>query len=162
MVLYNKKLFLIILIITVFTLANHLIIQEISKNELIQNSRVVHINQIKIINPKIIKKNNNTFLKDLIKKNNLKPVLFNQKYSTITSDTLIILIQVHKRFENLKSLLISLSNVKFINETLIILSHDYYNETINQYIKQIKFAPFMQIFYPFMLQLYRFVFIKPY
>ena len=107
MVFYNKKLFLIILIITVFTLVNHLIIHEISENEFIQDSKVVHINQIKIINPKIIKKNN-TFLKELIKKNNLKPVIFNQKYSTITSDTLIILIQVHKRFENLKSLLISL------------------------------------------------------
>jgi hypothetical protein len=156
MVFYNKKLFLIILIITVFTLVNHLIIHEISKNEFIQDSKVVRINQIKIINPKIIKKNN-TFLKELIKKNNLKPVIFNQKYSTILTDTLIILIQVHKRFENLKSLLLSLSNVKFINETLIIFSHDYYNETINRYIKQLKFAPFMQIYYPFMLQLYRFV-----
>ena len=154
--MYYINLLFILFTITVFTLINQIIINEISKNEF-HDTNIVHINQI---NPIHIKKNY-TFLKEFIKKHNSKPTVINHKYlinhSILAPNTLIILIQVHKRLQNLEWLVKSLSNIKFINQTLIIFSHDYYDIAINKFIKSIKFASVLQIYYPFMLQLYRFV-----
>lgn len=160
MVLYFKKLFLILFLLTIYSLVNHIVINEISKNDL-KEIKNVNIRQIQIENAPAKPTKSYFFLKELIRKHNQKPVIINQellrKYSKsvrISPKTLIILIQVHDRLQNLKSLVQSLSTVKYVNQTLIIFSHDYYNETINSFINEIKFAPVMQIFYPYMLQIY--------
>lgn len=67
--------------------------------------------------------------------------------------TAVIAIQVHDRVNYLRGLIQSLSSVKGINSTILIFSHDVYDQEINHLIAGIKFAPVTQIFYPFSIQL---------
>ena len=53
---------------------------------------------------------------------------------------LVILIQIHSRFTYLKELIMSLKNTRHIEDTLVIFSHDVYNEEMNDLIKNIKFC----------------------
>ena len=64
----------------------------------------------------------------------------------------VIAIQVHNRLQYLRQLIISLSAAQGIDKTLIIFSHDFYDEGINELINSIDFAKTMQIFYPYSIQ----------
>lgn len=61
-------------------------------------------------------------------------------------------IKVHNRTEYLRQILDSLREASQINSTLMIFSHDIYDENINVIINGIDFAPVIQIFYPFSIQ----------
>ena len=65
---------------------------------------------------------------------------------------LIIVIQIHNRSEYLQLLINSLSTAKGINQTLIIFSHDLWDDTINNMVQSVNFAKTLQIFYPFSIQ----------
>jgi len=68
---------------------------------------------------------------------------------------LVILIQIHSRFNYLKALIQSLKNTKHIEDSLVIFSHDVYDEEMNNLINNITFCATLQIFYPFSLQVYQ-------
>ncbi|XP_046658260.1 alpha-1,6-mannosyl-glycoprotein 2-beta-N-acetylglucosaminyltransferase-like isoform X2 [Homalodisca vitripennis] len=72
----------------------------------------------------------------------------------ITEETIVFVIQVHKRSAHLRGLIESLHSVVGINSSLLIFSHDYFDEEINEVVNSVDFAPVMQIFLPFSIQLY--------
>ncbi|CAG9786416.1 unnamed protein product [Diatraea saccharalis] len=71
----------------------------------------------------------------------------------LRDDTDIFLIQVHKDIERLQYLIVSLGQVRYIKNAMLIFSHSYYDDKINKLIRSIRFAKVMQIFYPYSMQL---------
>lgn len=68
------------------------------------------------------------------------------------NDSIVIVVQVHKRITYLRHLILSLSQARDISKTLLIFSHDFYDEEINDLVQSIDFCRVMQIFYPFSIQ----------
>lgn len=60
--------------------------------------------------------------------------------------------QIHTRLVYLRHLIVSLAQARDIENTLIIFSHDYYDEEINDLVQSVDFAKVMQIFYPHSIQ----------
>jgi hypothetical protein len=85
---------------------------------------------------------------------NLKQEIRNLHLGPVTDESVVIVIQVHKRFDNLNYLIKSLQRSKGIEECLVIFSHDYWDEDINQLVQSINFVKFMQIYYPYTIQLF--------
>lgn len=71
-----------------------------------------------------------------------------------TSESVVIVVQIHDRGEYLKLLIESLRNVKNIEKTLLVFSHDVYSHELNRLVQEINFAPVLQIFFPYSLQLH--------
>lgn len=101
----------------------------------------------KVLNPEIekLKKEINSINEKLTIKNENYLKTFKSNNNNILNHNasdkqLIILVQVHNRIIYLKELINSLSKVKFINETLLIFSHDYYDKNINNLIGTINFT----------------------
>ena len=98
------------------------------------------------------------YLKDKIRLINSNPKIRNKQYidELIINEKkfLVILVQVHSRLNYLKELIDSLKHTKYINETLVIFSHDLYDDEMNKLIQNITFCSTLQIFYPLSLQLY--------
>lgn len=85
---------------------------------------------------------------------NYEREVFNEeRFGKVTPETTILLIQVHCDIERLQYLIVSLAQVHYIETTLLVFSHSYFDETINNMIMKIRFCRFMQIFYPFSVQL---------
>lgn len=75
-------------------------------------------------------------------------------FGMVNDQTTIIAVQVHKDVERLQHLIISLGQVHFIQQAMLIFSHSYFDEEINKLIEKIDFCKYMQIFYPYSLQLH--------
>lgn len=86
--------------------------------------------------------------KDIRNSHLLLERLLNRNQSTISS-FLVIVVQVHNRIDYLKYVVESLRNVKYIEETLLIFSHDYYSPEIDKIVDSIDFCATFRIFYPF-------------
>ena len=71
------------------------------------------------------------------------------------ASSLVIVVQVHDRIHYLRHLIKSLGISSGINSTLLIFSHDYWDDDINDLIKSIQFANVLQIFYPFSIQTHK-------
>ncbi|CAG0887461.1 unnamed protein product [Cyprideis torosa] len=72
---------------------------------------------------------------------------------TIVPLRYVIVVQIHRRINELGFLLESLANVAGINGSLIIFSHDFYDPAIIDLIrKSVSFARYMHIFFPFSIQ----------
>lgn len=69
-------------------------------------------------------------------------------------DFIVILVQVHYRPDYFSAFVDSLRHVKYIEHTLVIFSHDFYDDRINAIVDAIDFCATLQIFYPFSIQLY--------
>lgn len=76
------------------------------------------------------------------------------RYGPVRSDTNMVVVQVHRDLERLQFLIMSLEQVRNIQSVLLVFSHSYYNDVINKLVSSIKFCRFMQIFYPYSVQLY--------
>ncbi|XP_041374168.1 alpha-1,6-mannosyl-glycoprotein 2-beta-N-acetylglucosaminyltransferase-like [Gigantopelta aegis] len=72
----------------------------------------------------------------------------------LTAESIIILVQVHSRPDQLQMLIDSFRKMRYINETLVIFSHDFYSQDVFDVIAKIDFCPYMQIFYPYAIQVY--------
>lgn len=59
----------------------------------------------------------------------------------LTNDSVIVLVQVHNRPEYLKHLVESLRIAKDIHKTLLVFSHDYFSNELNDIILTIDFCP---------------------
>lgn len=70
----------------------------------------------------------------------------------MTNETILITIQVHNRLIYLKHLIESLRTAHDISSTLLIISNDVYDETLNGEIEKIDFCMVLQIFYPHSIQ----------
>ncbi|EDV99201.1 GH13722, partial [Drosophila grimshawi] len=86
--------------------------------------------------------------------NNEQLVLNEMNFGPIEKDTVIIVIQVHRRINYLKHLISSLSKAWGISQALLVFSHDYYDEDINELVQNIDFCKVIQIFYPYSTQIY--------
>lgn len=84
--------------------------------------------------------------------NELQTILNEDIYGPIQNDSVIIVVQVHKRITYLRHLIVSLAQAKHISRTLLVFSHDYYDDDINDLVQSIDFCKVMQIFYPFSIQ----------
>lgn len=58
-----------------------------------------------------------------------------------TSESVVIVVQIHDRGEYLRLLIESLRNVKNIEKTLLVFSHDVYSHELNRLVQEINFAP---------------------
>ena len=67
---------------------------------------------------------------------------------------LIILVQIHDRPENLRHLLTSLKNTRGIANATLVISRDYFSDEIDSIIESINFVRYIEIFFPFSMQLY--------
>lgn len=90
---------------------------------------------------------NKHFIKDLLeneRKNsrftfkNLKPNSTQKKYDL--PKFMVILVQVHSRVSYLNELIKSLQKTNYIEQTLVIFSHDFYDEQINKLVDSIDFC----------------------
>ncbi|CAH1642711.1 unnamed protein product [Spodoptera littoralis] len=96
---------------------------------------------------------NITEIKQAIKRFNEAQTVYNEDiFGPVQNDTVIIAIQVHTRLTYLRHLIVSLAQAKEIDRTLLIFSHDYYDEEINTLVRSIDFTKVMQIFYPYSIQ----------
>lgn len=99
---------------------------------------------------------NLTQIKKEIESINSKQRIYNiYRYGLkLNQESVVIIVQVHDRFEYLKILLDSLKETKKIEETLLIISHDVYSDRLNKLVRDIDFCPVLQIFFPNSLQLH--------
>ncbi|XP_048002837.1 alpha-1,6-mannosyl-glycoprotein 2-beta-N-acetylglucosaminyltransferase isoform X2 [Leguminivora glycinivorella] len=96
---------------------------------------------------------NITEIRRAIKRYNDAQTIYNEDiYGPVLNDTVIIAIQVHTRLTYLRHLIVSLAQARDIERTLLVFSHDYYDEEINSLVRTIDFTKVMQIFYPFSIQ----------
>ena len=82
----------------------------------------------------------------------------------VSSDTVVLVIQVHNRADYLKYLVDSLSKAKNIDKVLLIFSHDFYSTEVQQIVHNIEFSPvsipYECVFFMLRLELFTiFVFI---
>lgn len=63
-----------------------------------------------------------------------------------------LLTQVHTRITYLRHLIVSLAQARDIAKTLLVFSHDFYDEDINDLVQSIDFCKVLQIFYPYSIQ----------
>jgi len=88
-----------------------------------------------------------------IKEANRAQIIRNyDSFGPISNDTIVIVVQVHDRIKYLRHLIRSLSLASGIDKTLLIFSHDVWDEQLNYLVRSIDFAKVLQIFYPFSLQ----------
>lgn len=98
-------------------------------------------------------KNDSRSIQRTIEKiNDEQTILNDDRYGPLQNDSIVIVIQVHKRITYLKHLIESLSHARDISKTLLIFSHDFYDEEINELVRSVDFCRVLQIFYPFSIQ----------
>ncbi|CAH0582795.1 unnamed protein product [Chrysodeixis includens] len=93
-------------------------------------------------------------IKALIKKINTRQKVFNAALGPLAHETPVVVIQVHSNVMYLRQLLASLRLANGIHQAFIIFSHDYFSNEINRLIRGIYFVRYMQIFYPYSIQLH--------
>ena len=80
-------------------------------------------------------------LRELILKRNQEQKVFNgDKFPPLSSDGLVLVVQVHRREGYLKQLLESLRTVKEIESVLLVVSHDYYYDEMNRIVQSVDFC----------------------
>ncbi|KAG5673852.1 hypothetical protein PVAND_003863 [Polypedilum vanderplanki] len=84
--------------------------------------------------------------------NEYQTIINEEIFGPLYNDSIVIVVQVHKRITYLRHLIVSLAQARDISKTLLIFSHDYYDEEINELVQSIDFCKVMQIFYPFSIQ----------
>ena len=118
-----------------------------------------HIKRIKFDNIKPIE-NLDTYgdvvdLREMAERLNREQNILNlRKFPTRSKDSIVIIVQVHKRSSYLIKLIDSFRKAKGISDALLIISHDYYASEINNIIRGIDFCQVLQIFFPYSEQLH--------
>ncbi|XP_050360165.1 alpha-1,6-mannosyl-glycoprotein 2-beta-N-acetylglucosaminyltransferase isoform X2 [Nymphalis io] len=97
-------------------------------------------------------KNVSDILRAIQRANDAQTIHNEDIFGPVQNDTIIIAIQVHTRLTYLRHLIVSLAQAKDIDKTLLIFSHDYYDDEINNLVRSIDFTKVMQIFYPYSVQ----------
>lgn len=85
-------------------------------------------------------------MKKLIQKYNKRQSILNEDmFGPLDNDSVLIVVQVHTRINYLRHLIVSLAQARDISRSLVIFSHDYYDEEINDLIQSIDFCKVMQV-----------------
>ncbi|XP_037809089.1 alpha-1,6-mannosyl-glycoprotein 2-beta-N-acetylglucosaminyltransferase isoform X2 [Lucilia cuprina] len=90
--------------------------------------------------------------RQIAKYNEMQLVLNEYTFGPLQNDSVIIVVQVHTRITYLRHLIVSLAQARDISKVLLIFSHDFYDEDINDLVQSIDFCKVMQIFYPHSIQ----------
>ncbi|CAH0388414.1 unnamed protein product [Bemisia tabaci] len=90
--------------------------------------------------------------RNIEKYNEMQTVLNQNIYGPLYNDSLVLVIQVHTRIMYLRHMIVSLAQAKGIENVLLVFSHDYYDDEINELVQTIDFCKVIQIFYPFSIQ----------
>ncbi|XP_077303001.1 alpha-1,6-mannosyl-glycoprotein 2-beta-N-acetylglucosaminyltransferase [Arctopsyche grandis] len=91
-------------------------------------------------------------VKNIARYNMQQTVINEDIFGPLQNNSVVIVIQVHRRITYLRHLIVSLAQARDIHNTLLVFSHDYYDEDINDLVQSIDFCKVMQIFYPHSLQ----------
>ncbi|XP_048584873.1 alpha-1,6-mannosyl-glycoprotein 2-beta-N-acetylglucosaminyltransferase [Nematostella vectensis] len=87
--------------------------------------------------------------------NNRKEIRNLEKFpGSLRDNSLVIIVQVHNRPDYFSQLIRSLGRARGIQNTLLVISHDFYNEEMDKIAKAIDFCKVLQIFFPYSMQLY--------
>lgn len=109
-----------------------------SKNFTKQSEDAAHLSSL----PSLSGPNSLQILQDILLKANKAQTIRNiQQFSPLTDDTLVLVVQVHKRDQYLKQLLESLKAARGIENVLLVISHDYYYDDMNALIQTVDFCP---------------------
>lgn len=84
--------------------------------------------------------------------NDYQTIINEEIFGPLSNDSVIIVVQVHKRITYLRHLIVSLAQSRDIARILLVFSHDFYDEEINELVQSIDFCKVMQIFYPYSIQ----------
>lgn len=85
-------------------------------------------------------------------------VSFEKRRRPLINCTLVVMppyfssLQVHKRITYLRHLIVSLAQARDISKAMLIFSHDFYHEEINELVQSVDFCKVMQIYYPYSIQ----------
>ncbi|KAH8326506.1 hypothetical protein KR067_009490, partial [Drosophila pandora] len=90
--------------------------------------------------------------RQILRYNDMQTVLNEDTFGPLQNDSVIIVVQVHTRITYLRHLIVSLAQAKDISKALLVFSHDYYDDDINDLVQQIDFCKVLQIFYPYSIQ----------
>lgn len=90
--------------------------------------------------------------------NELQSVLNEDVFGPLQNDSLVIVVQVHTRITYLRHLIVSLAQARHIDSILLVFSHDFYDEDINELVQRVDFCKVIQIFYPYSIQTHPHVF----
>ncbi|KAI5740121.1 hypothetical protein M8J76_000653 [Diaphorina citri] len=88
----------------------------------------------------------------LHKYNSMQTIHNEDLFGPLRNDSLVIIVQVHTRLRYLRHLIISLAQARDISSVLLIMSHDHWDEEVNDLVQSIDFCKVMQIFYPYSIQ----------
>ncbi|XP_046545583.1 alpha-1,6-mannosyl-glycoprotein 2-beta-N-acetylglucosaminyltransferase-like [Haliotis rubra] len=112
------------------------------------------VTDIELLNVNI-STNKHASLKTLLRLNSEQHIRNIEKFQLDFHDnSVVILIQVHKRLEDLQIMIESMKSVRYINQTLVVFSHDYYSPETFKLVFSIEFCPVLQLFYPYAIQFY--------
>ena len=73
--------------------------------------------------------------------NKIQKIHNSEKFSSLSDNSLVLVVQVHKRERYLKQLLESLKVARGIENVLLVISHDYYYDEMNEIVRSIEFCP---------------------
>jgi len=90
--------------------------------------------------------------RQIVRYNDMQMVLNEDVFGPLQNDSVIIVVQVHTRITYLRHLIVSLAQARDISKVLLVFSHDFYDDDINDLVQQIDFCKVMQIFYPYSIQ----------
>ena len=76
----------------------------------------------------------------LVSLNKEEKILNSDKFPPLASNDIILIVQVHKRLGYLKQLLDSLRAARDIDKVLLVVSHDYYYDEMNQLVETVDFC----------------------
>ncbi|CAN8270632.1 unnamed protein product [Cochlearia groenlandica] len=91
----------------------------------------------------------------MLHKRNHYPPRNSDLYPILAKNRVVIVLYVHNRAQYFRVTVESLSKVKGISETLLIISHDGYFEEMNKVVDSIKFCQVKQIFSPYSPHIFR-------
>lgn len=89
---------------------------------------------------------------EITTRNNNQRIQNYELFGPVTNETVLITIQVHNRISYLKHLIESLRVADDISTALLIISHDVYDEALNDKVAKIDFCMVLQIYYPHSIQ----------
>ncbi|EDW63775.2 alpha-1,6-mannosyl-glycoprotein 2-beta-N-acetylglucosaminyltransferase [Drosophila virilis] len=84
--------------------------------------------------------------------NEQQVILNENKFGPLDNNSVVIVIQVHKQFSYLRYSVNSLSHARDISKALLVFSHEFYDDNINDFVQAIEFCKVIQMYYPHSLQ----------
>ena len=74
-------------------------------------------------------------------KHNSNPTVYNKdSFAPMGPDDLVLVVQVHKREKYLRLLLDSLRHARGVEKVLLVVSHDFYDQGVNEAVKSVDFC----------------------